>query len=188
MPETIEELSTFLVQSPADVTSVSMSRARRWFGKAIRHGGQDLWFTRIFRTGYGRYPDHQEMDEHLEISSGREIAFNGQFVDDTLISFAAWQEKHRDYARREARAYWRRRHGEEDSLTVTTSGSEAGRRKKALYDKLPLFLRAVVYFCLRYFVMRGFLDGRAGLSWNFWQGLWYRWQVDREILKHEKSN
>ena len=25
------------------------------------------------------------------------------------------------------------------------------------------------------------IDGRAGWRWHFWQGLWYRWMVDREI-------
>ncbi len=25
------------------------------------------------------------------------------------------------------------------------------------------------------------IDGRAGWRWHFWQGLWYRWLVDREI-------
>ena len=35
-----------------------------------------------------------------------------------------------------------------------------------------------------------FLDGYAGWMWHFWQGLWYRWLVDREIgrmRKHEKQ-
>ena len=44
-----------------------------------------------------------------------------------------------------------------------------------------LYLRAVAYFCLRYFLKLGFLDGLAGFRWHFWQGLWYRWIVDREI-------
>jgi glycosyltransferase involved in cell wall biosynthesis len=49
------------------------------------------------------------------------------------------------------------------------------------YYKLPRYFRAVAYFCIRYFLKRGFLDGRAGWRWHFWQGLWYRWLVDREI-------
>ena len=52
---------------------------------------------------------------------------------------------------------------------------------KIKYYKLPPYFRAFAYFCLRYFVKRGFLDGLAGFSWHFWQGLWYRWLVDREI-------
>jgi hypothetical protein len=44
------------------------------------------------------------------------------------------------------------------------------------------------YFCIRYFLKLGFLDGLTGFRWHFWQGLWYRFLVDREIgkLKRQK--
>jgi len=42
-------------------------------------------------------------------------------------------------------------------------------------------LRVLVYWAYRYFVRGGFLDGGAGWRWNFWQGLWYRWMVEREL-------
>ena len=56
-------------------------------------------------------------------------------------------------------------------------------RKKIKYYKLPRCFRAIAYFCIRYFLKLGFLDGLAGFRWHFWQGLWYRWIVDREIGK-----
>ena len=34
---------------------------------------------------------------------------------------------------------------------------------------------------------RGFLDGVAGFRWHFWQGLWYRWIVDREIGRMKRG-
>lgn len=65
-------------------------------------------------------------------------------------------------------------------LPQTLAGAFQGPRK-AKYYRLPPCLRAVAYFCVRYFLKGGFLDGKAGWMWNFWQGLWYRWIVDREI-------
>ena len=47
--------------------------------------------------------------------------------------------------------------------------------------RLPPYLRAFAYFAYRYFFRLGFLDGRAGWMWHFWQGLWYRLIVDKEI-------
>jgi hypothetical protein len=71
-----------------------------------------------------------------------------------------------------------------------------------------LNFRAFAYFCIRYFLKLGFLDGLAGFRSvsqarlsprfarpsklvfrrlrHFWQGLWYRWMVDIEIgrMKH----
>ena len=48
-------------------------------------------------------------------------------------------------------------------------------------------LRALLYFGIRYFLKGGFLDGSAGWMWNFWQGLWYRWIVDREIGRMKRA-
>jgi len=39
--------------------------------------------------------------------------------------------------------------------------------RKAKYYKLPRYFRAVAYFCIRYFLKLGFLDGVAGFRWHF---------------------
>ena len=51
----------------------------------------------------------------------------------------------------------------------------------------PPYFRAFAYFCIRYFLKLGFLNGLAGFRWHFWQGLWYRWIVDREIGRMKRG-
>ena len=51
---------------------------------------------------------------------------------------------------------------------------------------MPLFLRAFFYFCLRYFIRGGFLDGKEGFLWHFLQGWWYRTLVDAKIFEIKK--
>lgn len=152
-----------------DVTSLSLSLARRIFGGDIRYGNPEIELVRIFKKGYGR-STVAEMDEHIVTSEGRNVKLKGKFVDDSLLPFTEWQAKHRDYAKREAK--------------MAIEG-RANKNKK-LYYKLPPYFRAVAYFCIRYFLKLGFLDGRAGWRWHFWQGLWYRWIVDREIGRFRK--
>ena len=120
--------------------------------------------TRLFKFGYGR-SSQSEMDEKIVTSEGLNLKLKGRFIDDSLMSFEDWQAKHRDYARREAR--------------MAKSGAANG--NKRMYYRLPPYFRAFAYFCWRYFVRLGFLDGVGGWKWNFWQGLWYRCLVDREI-------
>lgn len=165
-PETIEELKKLVTDGglPPDVTSLSLSLARRIFGGDIRHGHHDIELVRAFKKGYGR-SIAAEMDEHIVTSEGKDYKLKGKFVDDSLLPFAEWQEKHRNYAKREAR--------------MAVEGR--ANKNKHLYYKLPPYFRAFAYFCIRYFLKLGFLDGVAGWRWNFWQGLWYRWIVDREI-------
>ena len=51
---------------------------------------------------------------------------------------------------------------------------------------MPLFWRAFGYFCYRYIVKLGFLDGKEGFCWDFFQGLWYRMLVDAKIYEIKK--
>ena len=173
--ETIERLKTELPKLPDDVTGLRLELKRRFMGGEIRHGTNGIRLLRVFRYGVGRC-EERAMDEHIELNNGRWIDFDGAFYDDNLNSFEWWQEKHRGYAKREA----------QDAISLfnnperLTNPSETD-KKKIKYYKLPPYFRAFAYFCLRYFVKLGFLDGLAGFRWHFWQGLWYRWLVDREI-------
>lgn len=170
-PETIEELRGLVTSGglPPDVTSLSLSRARHIFGGEIRHG-KKIEIVRAFRRGCARYAQ-TEMDEHLVIDHGRNYKMKGLFVDHALVPFADWKAKHRDYARREAHM-------------VVAGRCNANKR---LYYRMPRYLRAFAYFFMRYFLRGGFLDGHAGWMWNFWQGLWYRYLVDREIGRLKRA-
>ena len=52
---------------------------------------------------------------------------------------------------------------------------------KSLWRRLPLFLRPLLYFGYRYFVRRGFLDGRVGFLYHFMHAFWYRTLIDIKI-------
>ena len=171
-PETIEELKKLVTDGglPPDVTSLSLSLSRHIFGGDIVHGHHDIELVRAFKKGCGRSVA-AEMDEHIVTSEGKNYKLKGKFVDDSLLPFAEWQEKHHNYAKREAR--------------MAIEGR--ANKNKQLYYKLPPYFRAFVYFCIRYFLKLGFLDGLPGWRWHFWQGLWYRWLVDREIGRMKRG-
>ena len=182
--ETIERLKEELPDMPQDVSGLNIELKRKFRGGEIRHGTVGIRQARIFRYGIGRCED-RAMDEHIVVSKGRIIDFDGAFYDDSLMPFAAWKEKHRGYAKREAI----------DAIELFNNperlnNPSATDRKKIRYYNWPPYFRAVVYFCIRYFLKLGFLDGLTGFRWHFWQGLWYRWLVDREIgkMKHSTSN
>jgi len=176
-PETIERLKEQLPNMPLDVSGLNIELKRKFRGGEIRHGTVGIRQARIFRYGIGRCED-RAMDEHIVVSQGRIIDFDGAFYDDSLMPFEAWKEKHRGYARREAM----------DAVSLFNSPERLANPShndlnKIRYYKLPPFLRAFAYFGIRYFLKLGFLDGIVGIRWHFWQGLWYRWIVDREIQR-----
>ena len=180
--DTIERLKEELPKLPDDVSGLRLELKRRFMGGEIRHGTNGIMLLRVFRYGIGRC-EERAMDEHILLSEGRCIDFNGAFYDDNLNTFEWWQEKHRGYAKREAM----------DAISLFNNperlkNPSATDKKKIKYYKLPRYFRAVAYFCIRYFLKLGFLDGLAGFRWHFWQGLWYRWLVDSEIAKLKKAS
>ena len=160
----IEWLKANLVSVPADVDVLEFTLERKFMGGVIRHATNGIKMVRMFRAGRAKYAETL-MDERL-IYEGKKLEVPVVFWDDNLNGLAWWKNKHRGYAKREA----------EQAIAGTFQDP-----RKAGYYKLPRYLRAVMYFCIRYFLKGGFLDGVAGWRWNFWQGLWYRWIVDREI-------
>ncbi|MBL7799044.1 MAG: hypothetical protein JNJ90_21270, partial [Saprospiraceae bacterium] len=59
---------------------------------------------------------------------------------------------------------------------------------KSLYERLPLFVRPMLYFLVRYFLRLGFLDGRRGLIFHFLQGFWFRFLIDAKVYELEKRH
>ena len=177
--EAIDRLKGALTDGSLDaVNGLTLELKRKFMGGEIHHGTNGIRLLRVWRYGKGRLED-RAMDEHAVVE-GKVVDFDGAFYDDNLNSFEWWQEKHRGYAKREAI----------DALSLFNDpqrlkNPSATDRKKIKYYKLPRYFRAVAYFCIRYFLKLGFLDGIAGFRWHFWQGLWYRWIVDREIGNHE---
>jgi len=153
---------------PPEVCGLNIELKRRFCGGEIRHGTVGIRQARIFRFGKGRCED-RAMDEHIKVD-GEVIDFDGAFYDDNLNDMDWWREKHRGYAKREAK----------DALAFAR-GEVHFKRSKEMYYRQPRYLRAFIYFEIRYFLKGGILDGYAGWMWNFWQGLWYRCLVDREI-------
>jgi len=187
-PEAIERLRRFLSTSATsncnsddEVTGLTLELRRIFMGGVIRHATSDIRLLRIWQKGCCRI-EEREMDEHMVLLRGKLIDFNGAFYDDNLMPFEVWKSKHYVYARKEANNFFQTfSHPERVKNPSPTD------ILKFKYYKLPRYFRAFAYFGFRYFLKGGFLDGVAGWRWNFWQGLWYRLLVDREIGRMKRS-
>lgn len=190
LPELVEELFNKLPTMEEGISALSLSRARAFMGKVLRHGIVDnIKIVRIFRTGKARY-EKRIMDEHLSILEGKTIEMEHKFIDDSRIPIGQFTSKHENYASREAVLLL----DAEYKLTNTASMNqehgrevEKKRAQKEKYARMPLFWRAFAYFVYRYIVKLGFLDGKEGFCWDFFQGLWYRMLVDAKVYECKKA-
>lgn len=175
-----------------NVNGVYVNKKIVFMGRPLLHGG---WYPapqiKIVRRGFGRSEDKM-MDEHLIVTSGETVNWDGDQTDWNLKPLDWWWEKHHGYAKREAlmQVMMAEQNDQENEVKGKLFGTNAEWKRwmKNLYGHCPRYLRAVVYFISRYFLMGGFLDGYAGWYWHTRQGLMYRWMVDREIgrLKSKK--
>lgn len=185
------EIREQLPKLDAATTGVYVKRRVHFMGRWIRHGGYyPLWLLRLWRTGAGRI-EQRWMDEHVVLKNGKTVRFSNDLVDDNLQTLSWWTDKHNRYATREAIDLLNRRYCffEEDSIEARAGSAVQSEQKRWMknnvYYRMPRFLRAFLYFNYRYWLQRGFLDGRPGLIWHFLQGFWYRFLVDAKITQIE---
>jgi len=133
------------------------------------------------------------MDEHVLVSGGRTITFNGGFADHNLNDLGFFTQKHNDYATREAidilsEKYGLRSANYQASLPSDVSNNSMKRRiKSSLYNRLYFPVGPVLYFLYRYIILMGLLDGKEGLIYHTLQGFWYRFLVGAKLFEFEKS-
>lgn len=190
-PELAEELKLILPQTSDDITGYQVKRRVFFMNRWIRHGGYyPTWLLRIWRTGLGTC-EQRWMDEHIVLSQGKIANLQHDIIDENKKGLSFWIDKHNRYADREVKDLLSTAVEQCDPLLRKGQLSQATQRrwvKKNLYRRSPLFLRAFLYFLMRYTIGLGFLDGIEGLIFHFLQGFWYRFLVDAKIYELRRSN
>ena len=124
------------------------------------------------------------MDEHMVMTSGSIGKLQHDFIDENHKRLAFWIDKHNLYSDREVMEI-NAASGQSSRQGV---GAEVARKrflKNVVYRRSPLFLRAIAYGFLRYVILLGFLDGRAGFVFHFLQGFWYRLIIDAKLYEFQ---
>jgi len=170
------------ISSSTEVNGYFIKRRVYFMGRWMKHGGYyPTWLLRLFRKGKA-CSEQREMDEHIILLEGSAEKLKNDFIDDNKKNLESWIAKHNDFSTREARERLK-------SEFVGIEG-QAGRKrwiKQNLYLRLPLFLRAFLYFIYRYFFRFGFLDGKEGLIFHFLQGYWHQFLTDAKEYEAMKK-
>lgn len=187
LPELVQELQDELPSLSDDVTGIIFNRRHIFMGKWIKRGIYPVKLLRMFRYGKGMC-EQRLMDEHILLTEGHAVEFEHDFCDHNLNNLSWFCHKHVNYAIREAADLLDielNLNGEVETDSNKQIGLQAltKRMKKHKYAKHPLFWRSFAYFCYRYFLKGGYLDGKVGFIWTFMQSWWYRTLVDAKIYE-----
>ncbi len=181
-PELINELKQILSDQNNTHTGYLVKRRVYFWGKWIRFGGYyPVWLLRLWRHG-DAVCESSHMDEHMILKHGTAGKLQNDIIDENRKGLSFWTSKHNHYADNEVRDILK---NDQEHRHLTGQSARKRRLKKQVYGRSPLFLRAFLYWFMRYILLLGFLDGRAGLVFHFLQGFWYRFLIDAKFHEHQ---
>jgi glycosyltransferase involved in cell wall biosynthesis len=162
-------------------------RQQMFRGKWIRHGGYgSKYLLKLFRRSCGGL-DETEQDTHVYVH-GKVRKLRHPLVEDNAkeSSILFYLSKHLRYAEAFAREEYERRLGREQWKVRPSLFGRPDQRAlwmRQSYYRMPLYLRAGLYFIYRYVFLLGFLDGRTGTIFHFLQAFWFRLVVDIRLAE-----
>ena len=184
-PDSARELEEMCnANMKTNVTGIVLRFKKNFLGKDLYHGGVYQWKKmNCYKTKYGSI-ENRNMDEHIILSSGKTIEMKQDCLHFDFKNLEYFINKHNWYSSRETVDYF-------ENLERKKNKSELDFKtwlKMRVYYKLPLGMRAHVYYIYRYYILGGFLDGKPGKIYAFLQAYWYRYLVDAKIYECETMN
>lgn len=169
-----------------DVNGLVLRFKLFFLGKYLKHGGTyPVKKMVVFKNGCAEI-EQKNMDEHIVLLSGRSVVCKKDCLHHDCKSITDWVAKHNKYADRELLDYLSNDTKNHDQLDSTAR--KKNKIKHGFYYKLPLGIRAWLYYIFRFYFKLGFLDGRPGRYYAFLQAYWYRFLVDIKIYENKIAN
>lgn len=175
----VESLRAALL-SPGRHSGFLLKRLTYFMDRPLRFAGEKSWHMRLFRSGTGACEDRL-YDQHFTCS-GEVARLKGLMHDLNMGALTEWTARHNRWSDLESEEL-QRPADTGGKLEAELSADPRKRRRfyKGIYYRMPRGWRAVGYFLFRYVLQLGFLDGRAGFYYNFFQALWFRMLVDAKL-------
>lgn len=175
-----------VLAAPGEATGFIFRRRTYFMGKALRFGGNDNFHLRLFKTGTARCEDRL-YDQHF-VSDRPGVRLSGVLHDMNVGSLTEWTARHNRWSDMEAAELLRPQGDNAGQIQARLSADPRERRRlyKGQYYKAPPVLRVFLLFVYRYVLQGGFLDGRAGFFYAFFQVLWFRMLVDAKLLEKQQ--
>ena len=171
-----------------DVNGIIVKYRINFMGKELKHGGNSMKKMDVFKPGMA-FLENTSLDQHMRLIKGKSVYMKNCSSHMDYKGLEHWCKKHINYARLAADDYESKRCQfkkiEVDGLGYKAKLSRIIKYK--LYYKLPIGIRAWLYYIYRCYFRFGFLDGKEGRIYLFLQSYWYRYLVDIMIYDDMKK-
>jgi glycosyltransferase involved in cell wall biosynthesis len=188
-PALRDEIGRQLTTPGAETDNIAgyyMKRRQIFRGTWIKRGGYyPKYLLKLFRRDTVWVPEDEEVDHHFRVR-GNVAKLHHDLIEENRYEedIAIWIAKHTRYATLQAQEELHRLGSQHTcSFKRAFLGSPDDRVQwcKQLWQRLPLYVRPVLFFVYRYVCRLGFLDGKAGFTFHVLQTFWYRLLVDIQL-------
>lgn len=169
-----------------DVNGITMEAWLYFLGKRLNYGVSKKRKLMIFKRGIGRIEDRKR-DAHTILSKGSSASLKERFLHHDFKDINSFISKYNWYATREMQDYIAYKQGNSGEIQTDKKIQSTRKKKFGLYYKAPMFIRAWLWFIYNYFFRLGFLDGKEGFIFHYFECYWYRYLVDAKIFEQEKT-
>lgn len=169
-----------------DVNGVVIESNFYFLGRLMKHGGAKKRKIMLFKTGHGRIEDRKR-DAHTVLLDGKTVAVGERFLHYDFKDLTSYINKYNWYATREMLDYLAFAAGGSFDVNTDERLRKHRRMKFLVYYRAPMFFRCWLWFMYQYYFRLGFLDGREGYLYHYFESYWYRFLVDAKIYEHNQT-
>ena len=183
-PEICARCETLLQEhAEDDVNGVVMESDFFFLGRQMKHGGSKKRKIMLFKTGRGRIEDRRR-DAHTILLEGRPVAIRERYLHFDHKDLTSYIERYNQYASRERDDYFDYLNGAGYDAKTDEQLRKLRKKKFQFYYRAPMFFRSWLWFVYNYYFRLGFLDGREGYLYHYFECYWYRFLVDAKIYEY----
>ena len=147
-----------------------------FLGTWIKYSYGHPSIVRIFRTSTSPYY-HSEGAREYPTINGKQVYLKNPLIHRDNRPIEEWFKKHISNAKRES----------EYLINISSDSTKNNSLKDFIRNKiwvnLPIFFRSFIYFIYRYILRGGFLDGKAGFIFCFFQAYSYQNMISTFIYQ-----
>jgi glycosyltransferase involved in cell wall biosynthesis len=188
-PESLKELKELCDKYVhSEINGIVVNYRVNFMGKELKYGASVLKKLRVFKPGLA-FMEDIKLDQHIRLKKGKLAYMKSFFLHKDYKGIANWSIKHIQYADWASEDYRLKKKNIQEAETNGLEKSAKLKRilKYKVYYKLPMGLRAWMFYFYSYYLRLGFLDGREGRIYTFLHAYWYRFLVDTMVFENEKK-
>jgi glycosyltransferase involved in cell wall biosynthesis len=182
-----EEIQKIIETSHNNINGITIEADYYFLGKLMKHGLKNKCKMMLFKTKCGCIEDRKR-DAHSVISEGKSYFAKNKFIHYDFKNLDNYINRYNWYATREMIDYFEYKQGKSTDINTDSKIKKQRKKKFGLYYKFPIFFRSWLWFIYNYIFRLGFLDGKEGYIFCYFECRWYRYLVDAKILEQMRTN